>query len=150
MNSITMRKLGVSALLLVVLLFAGTSDAQAQIVDVDIAGFAFSPQTLNITTGTTVRWTNQDGAAHTSTSDAVGWDSGTLTTGQQFSFTFNTPGSFPYHCTFHPSMLGTVNVTEAGPSVPSMTTYGFILLSALILGSSIWFINRKKKASSIA
>ena len=88
MSSITTRKVVMSLLMLAVLVFASTSDAQAQIVDVDIAGFAFSPQTLNITTGTTVRWTNQDAAPHTSTSDAVGWDSGTLTIGQQFSFTF--------------------------------------------------------------
>jgi plastocyanin len=150
MSSITMRKVVMSLLMLAVLVFAGTSDAQAQTVDVDIVSFTFSPDPINITTGTTVRWTNQDGVPHTSTSDGAGWDSGSLSNGQQFSFTFNTPGSFPYHCTFHPSMLGTVNVTEAGPSVPSMTTYGFILLSAFLLGSSIWFINRRKQASTIA
>jgi FtsP/CotA-like multicopper oxidase with cupredoxin domain len=41
------------------------------------------------------------------------FDSGTLTTGQTFSFTFTAEGTYDYHCNFHP-MTGRVRVTAAG------------------------------------
>lgn len=148
MGSLVLRKVVMSALLLTFMIFAGSGDAQAQIVDVDIVSFTFSPDPINITVGTTVRWTNQDGVLHTSTSDGAVWDSGNLSNGQQFSYTFNIAGSYPYHCSVHPSMLGTINVSEAGPSVPSMSTYGFILLSILLVGTSTWFIYRRKQQTA--
>jgi plastocyanin len=71
---------------------------------------AFVPADLNIEVGTTVTWMNADRDSHTSTSDAPGWNSGTISPGRQFSFTFQTAGTFPYHCSFHPGMTGTVVV----------------------------------------
>ncbi len=101
-----------------------TSNATATCVpaggiqDVGIANFAFSPQTLNIPAGTTVRWTN-NGGSHSTTSDTALWDSGVLSVGGQFSYTFNTPGTYTYHCLVHPgSMTATINVL---PSVPCAT-----------------------------
>lgn len=74
---------------------------------------AFIPRDLNVKSGTTVVWTNTDGDSHTTTSDAPGWNSGTISPGRQFSFRFQTPGTFPYHCAFHPGMQGTVVVSDA-------------------------------------
>jgi plastocyanin len=71
---------------------------------------AFTPGNLEIPVGTTVTWTNTDTASHTSTSNAAGWNSGTLAPGRQFSFAFQTAGTFPYHCAIHPGMVGTVVV----------------------------------------
>jgi plastocyanin len=71
---------------------------------------AFMPDDLDITVGTTVTWTNSDSVAHTSTSNGSGWDSGTIAPGRGFSFTFQTAGTFPYHCTIHPGMVGSVVV----------------------------------------
>jgi plastocyanin len=71
---------------------------------------AFAPPELNVTTGTTVTWTNTDNVTHTSTSDAAGWDSGAIAPGGQFSFAFPTSGTFPYHCVIHPGMVGRVVV----------------------------------------
>jgi len=71
---------------------------------------AFMPDDLEIAAGTTVTWTNTDSVAHTSTSNASGWDSGIIAPGRQFSFTYQTPGTFPYHCAIHPGMVGTVVV----------------------------------------
>jgi len=90
---------------------ASIASSQAQTVDVAIRGFAFQPQTITVPVGTTVRWTNQDSVAHTSTSKNGVWDSGSLRQGQSFSFTFTKPGTFPYFCTIHPSMTATVIVT---------------------------------------
>lgn len=71
---------------------------------------AFIPAGLDITVGTTVTWRNADSTSHTSTSDGAGWDSRTLAPGREFSFAFQTAGTFPYHCTIHPGMVGTVVV----------------------------------------
>ncbi|HEY7186905.1 MAG TPA: plastocyanin/azurin family copper-binding protein [Vicinamibacterales bacterium] len=71
---------------------------------------AFMPDNLEIAAGTTVTWTNTDSVAHTSTSNATGWDSGLISPGGQFSFTYQTAGTFPYHCAIHPGMVGTVVV----------------------------------------
>jgi len=71
---------------------------------------AFSPDALDVAVGTTVTWTNGDSVSHTSTSNASGWNSGTIPPGGRFSFAFQSAGAFPYHCTIHPGMVGTINV----------------------------------------
>jgi len=71
---------------------------------------AFAPDALTVDAGTTVTWTNTDSVAHTSTSDASGWDSGIVAPGGQFSRSFQTAGTYQYHCAIHPGMVGTVVV----------------------------------------
>ena len=71
---------------------------------------AYVPNPLTITAGTTVTWKNTDSIAHTVTSDAGAFNSSTLGAGAIFSFTFSAKGTFPYHCTFHPGMIGSVIV----------------------------------------
>jgi plastocyanin len=71
---------------------------------------AYSPDAITVTAGATVTWTNTDAIAHTSTSDANGWNSGNIAPGGQFSVAFPTAGTFPYHCTIHPGMVGSVVV----------------------------------------
>jgi plastocyanin len=88
---------------------SGNSSASPEVA---IKGFAFSPATLTIKVGTTVKWTNQDSVAHTVTSDTGLFDSGDLAAGDTFIFTFTQAGTFAYHCTMHPSMTATIVVTE--------------------------------------
>lgn len=96
---------------------AGTSVPQTQAagasseVLVSVSNFAFEPQSVTVKVGTTVRWTNQDSARHTITSDAGDWGSGSLSQGETYSRTFTQAGTYTYHCAFHPSMTGTVIVT---------------------------------------
>jgi plastocyanin len=79
---------------------------------VNIAGYAFTPGNLTVKIGTTVTWTNKDNTAHTVTSDDGKFtSSGNLNSGDTYQYTFNTAGTFPYHCTIHPSMTATVTVT---------------------------------------
>ncbi len=77
---------------------------------VSIAGIAFNPQTITVTAGTTITWTNNDGVSHTVTSDTSLFDSGTISPGGTYSHTFATTGTFAYHCKFHPGMMGSVIV----------------------------------------
>jgi len=71
---------------------------------------AYSPNPVTLTRGGTVTWVNNDSIAHTSTSDANVWNSGSIAPGANFSMTFPTAGTFPYHCTIHPGMVGTITV----------------------------------------
>ena len=41
--------------------------------------------------------------------------SGTMEAGQTFGQLFEEPGTFDYFCAIHPSMTGTVTVTETAP-----------------------------------
>jgi plastocyanin len=60
--------------------------------------------------GTTVTWTNKDQVEHTVTSDNGIFDSGFLSQNEPWSYTFNEPGTFTYHCEPHPFMTAQVIV----------------------------------------
>ena len=79
---------------------------------VEIKGFAFNPATITVSKGTTITWTQQDSAPHTvTTTDApVAFDSGSLSKGGTFSYTFDTSGTYEYYCSIHPSMKAKVIV----------------------------------------
>lgn len=70
----------------------------------------FSPRTLRIDRGTRVTWTNEDNEDHTVTSDTGRFESGRLEEDETYSLTFNTRGTYYYHCRFHPDMTGTIIV----------------------------------------
>ena len=79
---------------------------------ISINNFAFQTP-ITVRRGTQVTWTNNDSAPHTATSDSAGgFDSGFMGNGGTFSSTFNAVGTFAYHCAFHPSMHGSIVVTE--------------------------------------
>lgn len=79
--------------------------------ELDIESFTLPDLTVKV--GDTIIWTNQDSARHTATSDdGSTFDTGALNQGDSASWTATAAGSFPYHCTFHPSMQATITVTE--------------------------------------
>jgi plastocyanin len=85
---------------------------------VNMQNFAFTPATITVPKGTTVTWINQDSANHQILNDATGtlgqgvlFSSNSLPKGASYSFKFDTAGTYPYHCSIHPSMKGTVVVT---------------------------------------
>ncbi len=79
--------------------------------NVTIADFAFDAPTVDVTTGSTLTWTNADGFAHSVVSSDGSFESERLATGASFTHTFDAAGSFTYICGIHPSMTGTVVVT---------------------------------------
>ena len=76
----------------------------------------YIPATLNISTGTTVVWENNDSAAHLATSGTPdggpdgAFDSGMIMAGDTYEFEFSDKGEFVYYCLVHPWMIGTVIV----------------------------------------
>jgi plastocyanin len=83
---------------------------QGQSNTVSMYNMAFTPATLTVAVNTTVTWTNNDGVAHTSTSDTGVWDTGSIPAGGSKTTTFATVGTFPYHCSVHPMMTGKIVV----------------------------------------
>ena len=77
---------------------------------VRIKNYAFSPDTVRIARNATVFWLNCDNDTHTSTSDTRVWDSPIFVRNQTFERQFANAGSFPYHCTPHPTMRAVVIV----------------------------------------
>ncbi|MCJ7443620.1 MAG: cupredoxin family copper-binding protein [Methanotrichaceae archaeon] len=125
-------------ILILLLLIAFSCDAKDQIskekvksrnnqADVDISpeakvaikNLSFQPRDLTVLAGTTVTWHNQDGIDHTITSDIGLFDSGVINPGKKFSFNFDAPGSYDYHCSIHPNMQGGIIVTGSEPAVVS-------------------------------
>jgi plastocyanin len=96
-----------SALLLLPLAAAAADQA------VSISGFAFHPPTVTVNVGDTVTWTNKDSIAHTATANNGSFDTEAIGPGSSDSVTFNSAGTFGYHCEIHPSMHGTVVVEAA-------------------------------------
>ena len=80
---------------------------------VQIKNDAYSPQTLTVSAGQTVTFTNQDDDAHTVTAVDGSFDSKGLDTNDVWRHTFAKPGVYRYFCQLHPFMKGTI-VVKAG------------------------------------
>ena len=91
---------------------AGDSESDSVIKkDIEISGFVFNPNTLTISSGTSVVWANMDSAAHTivsDTGDEINSDS--ISKGKTYVHIFNASGIYDYHCGIHPSMKGKIIV----------------------------------------
>ena len=102
---------------------AGSSPNCAQ------ANNCFDQDVINVATGTTVEWKNNDKVSHTVTSGTPSdnqtgtiFDSSLIASGKDFSFTFNNPGTYNYFCQVHPWMTGQVIVGAAAASSSTSST----------------------------
>jgi plastocyanin len=80
----------------------------------------FTPETVRVAVGGTVTWSNDGRNPHTVTADDGAFDSGNIAAGATFSRTFDEPGVFAYHCSYHGAagglgMSGIVLVGDAEP-----------------------------------
>ncbi len=84
-----------------------------KMASISMKSLAFNPVILTVKTGTKVTWTNDDNVPHTVTSTSGSTlNSGTISPGQSFSFTFNNEGITTYRCNIHPMMTGTIVVKD--------------------------------------
>jgi plastocyanin len=104
-----------------------TAASQAAAFDIAIVDSDFQPPTLTINAGDTVKWTNQGSLDHTATSGTNcptpdgKWNSGVLSHGQSYitpATTFSSPGTYPYFCSIHCFMTGTIIVNPLA-TIPS-------------------------------
>jgi plastocyanin len=74
---------------------------------------SYSPANASVKVGQTVAWRNGDSIGHTATQDGGGFDTGTVTSGATSTpIQMMTAGTLTYHCTIHPSMVGTLTVSQ--------------------------------------
>jgi YVTN family beta-propeller protein len=78
---------------------------------VSIANFAFAPAEITVAAGTTVTWTNDDGAPHGLAFKDGAKGTSVLLPGASFSRAYDKPGTFDYVCAVHPYMTGKVIVS---------------------------------------
>jgi len=72
---------------------------------VTIDASSFEPKVLTIKTGDSVVWVNKDFFPHTATSQAGGFDSGSIASGESWKYTAAKKGEFAYICAFHPTTM---------------------------------------------
>ncbi len=77
---------------------------------VTIDNFAFTPAVITVPAGSAVAWTNHDDTPHTVTASDKLFGSAAILPNAQFSYTFNTPGTYNYFCSIHPFMTAKVIV----------------------------------------
>jgi plastocyanin len=108
-------------------LLATTTSVFAQEVPADpnavlMQGNLFVQAEMTVPVGTTLTWTNLDAEDHDviATNDpsfaAPLFMSPLIKTGEAWSYTFDTPGSYGYLCDLHADMVGVVNVVEGAPA----------------------------------
>jgi len=89
---------------------SSANTAEPASAEVKVDNFSFGPATLTVAVGTTVTWTNRDDIPHTIVSTDKVFKSKVLDTDEKFSFTFSKAGTYPYFCSIHPKMTGSVVV----------------------------------------
>ncbi len=77
---------------------------------VEVKNFTFTPPNLTVSVGTKVTWKFDDAAKHNVVADDKTFTSEILSNGQTYTYTFTKAGSYPYICTIHPYMKGTITV----------------------------------------
>jgi len=99
-------------LILVLAMLTGTlSLAQSPpSTTVTIDNFTFSPMTIEVQRGATIKWINKDDIPHVVASTAGTFKSRAIDTDGSFVFTFTEPGTYEYYCSVHPKMTGKIVV----------------------------------------
>lgn len=111
-----LARLGMAGAAFAALLAASTGAAVAEDRWITMHDFMFKPSSVEIRVGDQVTWVNDDDIEHNATNGS--FDTGLLSLGESASITFTAPGTYPFFCTPHPSMTGTVIVrsTTAPPT----------------------------------
>jgi plastocyanin len=86
------------------------TSAAGNAVQVVMTNRSYDPQQVTIKVGDTITWVNQDAPKHDVVADNGEFKSDLFDKGGTFSFTFLKAGTYPYHCSIHPGMVGTVVV----------------------------------------
>ena len=95
-------RISLLSVLLLILLGGGKTSS------VEVKSMKFNPDSVTISAGGTVTWTNADDHDHSVTGS--GMSSGKISPGGTYSYTFKKAGKYSYSCSFHPRMKGTVEV----------------------------------------
>ena len=100
----------------------GNNPPQADVLEVPGASTktttAFNPNPFTVALGggasVNVKWGNADNTSHHIVEDGASpsFNSGTMDPGSTFTHAFTAAGTYNYHCTIHPNMVGTIQVNQ--------------------------------------
>ncbi len=103
--------------ILIIAMLAGTlslaqspASSPAPSTTVTIDNFTFSPMTIEVQRGATIKWINKDDIPHVVASTVGTFKSRAIDTDGSFVFTFTEPGTYEYYCSVHPKMTGKIVV----------------------------------------
>ncbi|WP_233870198.1 cupredoxin domain-containing protein [Paraburkholderia adhaesiva] len=113
MSGLRIVSAGIWAILCAILCVTGAGPAAARTWVVTIEQMRFAPSTLTVHRGDSVVWVNKDPVAHTVSTDAKGFDSGSIAPEASWHYVVDGAGRHPYACRFHPVMHGTLIVGPA-------------------------------------
>jgi plastocyanin len=89
----------------------GSTDASTDDVVIVIEDVAFTTPDVTVAVGGSVTFDNQDNQPHTATGQGSGaFNTDRIDAGDTATVTFDEAGTFPFICSFHPFMKGTVTV----------------------------------------
>jgi plastocyanin len=101
------REIVILIVLLSIFLAIGCA-GKGKTVDVKIQNDSFNPNSITISNGDTIKWTNLDTGAHTVV--GVDFSSGNISSGKSYGHKFTKAGTYNYHCAIDPSMKGVIIV----------------------------------------
>lgn len=88
-----------------------TSSSSSAPVEVKMANIQFSPASVTVKVGQTVKWVNNDSVDHNVTaSSGATFTSNNFGQGGTYTFKATKAGTIKYSCTIHPGMNGTITV----------------------------------------
>jgi plastocyanin len=120
--------------------------------EVSIPGKTFAPGLLQVLTGDTVVWRNGDATDHTVTAEDDSFDSGFLSPGSTFTLAFTKVGRYPYYCSIHKFMRGTIVVVPValqGPPQPVVAGGKVVLQGLAPSGTTRVVVERLGKGSRV-
>lgn len=92
--------------------YAGNAVSHPRTHRIEISGFKFNPDRLEVSVGDTITWINLDIAPHTATASEGGWDTGELVKGAQASIIVSANMDTSYFCAFHPMMKAQLSISK--------------------------------------
>jgi len=122
MNPYSFLRLAIVALGVSIIVSACGSDSSSPTAPSTAAGVtvtiqgnnasnSYAPNPVSMRVGQTIAWRNADSITHTATQDSGRFNTGSVAAGATSAATMmNAAGTFTYHCTIHPGMVGTVSV----------------------------------------
>jgi plastocyanin len=89
---------------------APAAKGQSRTLVVTLDSLQFNPPELTAHVGDRIVWTNKDLVPHTATADTKAFDSGSIAPNASWTYVANKAGTYPYRCTFHPTMRAKLTV----------------------------------------
>ncbi len=139
-----------------ILMSATSGPVGAATIAVSIVDFNFQPSSVTVSSGGSVKWTQNGADVHTVTADDGSFDSDTILSGQTYTQTFSGPArTVRYYCKFHGApggigMSGTVVVGGSHKTPYDFDGDGKTDEAVFRPSASVWYVHGSAGADTVA